>query len=220
MASKPSIKLISAPEELSGSINLPISKSLSNRALVLEFLSGNEIDKLEISSANDSQLLKSILSNGLQEDEIDVEDAGTVARFTLAICAVIDDKTRLVKGTERMHQRPMKPLTDALIQLGAQIEFLEKDGFLPLKISRTKTPNSSCQLDPSLSSQFLTALLLIAPKLPSNFSIELLSEITSKPYAEMTFELLKQYGFEVIESGNSLKIRVPSNSGQNFKLET
>ena len=207
MASKPSIRLKYAPDELSGSIRLPISKSLSNRGLVLEFLSCNDIDKLEISSANDSQLLKSILTSGLQEDEIYVEDAGTVARFTLAICAVIDANTRLINGTKRMHQRPMKPLTDALIQLGAKIDFLEKDGFLPLKITGTKNPNSNCQLDPSLSSQFLTALLIIAPKLPRNFTIELLSEITSRPYAEMTFELLKQYGFEVIEIGSSFKIQ-------------
>ncbi|MFY0673115.1 MAG: hypothetical protein JXQ87_06905 [Bacteroidia bacterium] len=217
MASKTSIKLISAPSELIGSIDLPISKSLSNRALVLEFLAGEDINTLEISSANDSQLLKRILSEGLKANEINVEDAGTVARFTLAICAVLDNKTRLIKGTERMHRRPMKPLTDALIQLGADIDFLDKDGFLPLKIKGTKNPKSNCTLNPSLSSQFLTALLLIAPKLPNNFKIELSSEITSRPYAQMTFELLKQYGFKVIESGKQLKIQNSKFKIQNLK---
>lgn len=209
MAQNSLIRLKSAPKSLVGNVVLPISKSLSNRALVLKFLLGEDLGQLKISSANDSQLLLRILLNFSHLNSIDVHDAGTVARFTLAICAVFDNKERTISGTERMHQRPVKPLVDALKQLGGKIQYLGKEGFLPLTIQGTNTPKPHCDLEPSLSSQFLTALLLIAPKLSLPFCISLSSQITSRPYAEMTFQLLKLYGYKFNETENHLTISKP-----------
>ena len=205
MAAKAKIKLIGIEQTQKRFIELPISKSLSNRALVLSYLNKNNIDDLAISTANDSQLLKNILKNELVESEINVEDAGTVARFTLALCAV-DDKTRLIYGTERMNQRPMVPLINALTQLGARVECLNKEGFLPVKITGTLAPSNHVEIDSKNSSQFLSALLLIAPKLPDPFTIELSSEIASNPSVDMTIKCLKQFGFDIRESQKSIVI--------------
>ena len=176
-------------------ISLPISKSLSNRVLILEKITGNQLGIKKFSEARDTEILQNLLSQTEQTQEIDVEDAGTVARFMLAYCATIPERTFHLHGTYRMHQRPIAPLVNALRALGCEIQYLREPGFLPLTIKSPRELKSETELDTSLSSQFLSALLLISPKIKTPFSIKLSSRVASLPYAKMTASIIEQYGY-------------------------
>ncbi|MBI1184526.1 hypothetical protein GC194_09650 [bacterium] len=205
------------PVSQSVAVHLPVCKSLSNRALILHFLHNKPIDSLQLSTANDTALMRNILESFYKSKEIDVADAGTVARFIMALCAVADTKTRTIYGSARMHERPMKALSDSLTMLGAKVEFLAQPGFLPLKITGTDKPATACEIDPTESSQFVSAILLLAPLLPLPFTIFLTDKITSKPYAEMTMGALKQYGYLVEEGKNQLRITKYKNENSHPK---
>lgn len=201
---------------LYGKINLPASKSISNRLQIINALSGGLIDIQNLSNARDTQTMKSLLADGLSIK--DVKDAGTAMRFLTAFYA-IGDKEIIIKGTERMHQRPIGILVDALNALGANIEYLEKNGYPPLKISPFQ-PIYACQeleIDSTISSQYISALMMIAPYLPTGLWLKLKGEIASKPYIKMTLELMKSCGADVEMKGDKIQIK-PSkyNSKKHF----
>ena len=179
------------------------SKSESNRLLLLKALfPGIEIENL--SNSDDSQLMQIALESS--EDIIDIHHAGTAMRFLTAYFSVQDDREIILTGSKRMKERPIKILVDALVELGADIEYLENLGFPPLKIKGKKLEGGKVSLSANVSSQYISALLLIAPKLKNGIELSLNGEITSTPYIKMTLNLLNQIGVNTSFEGNIIKV--------------
>ena len=179
------------------------SKSESNRLLLLKALfPGIEIENL--SNSDDSQLMQRALESS--EDIIDIHHAGTAMRFLTAYFSVQDDREIILTGSKRMKERPIKILVDALVELGADIEYMENPGFPPLKIKGKKLEGGKVSLSANVSSQYISALLLIAPKLKNGIELSLNGEITSTPYIKMTLNLLNQIGVNTSFEGNIIKV--------------
>jgi 3-phosphoshikimate 1-carboxyvinyltransferase len=209
---------IQKKSEVNGTItNLPSSKSLSNRALILNALSGNQSLVSNLSSARDTQSMQRLI--GSQDRVIDVLDAGTVMRFLTAYFS-ITDQNKIITGTERMKQRPIGLLVDALRSIGCQIQYLEKEGFPPIEIQSFKGQKSrSVSVPGNISSQYISALMMVAPKLPHGLSIQLLGNIGSRPYIEMTAELMRQFGIEVNWEGQTINIASSSFKKTSYRVE-
>lgn len=169
-------------------IQLSGSKSETNRLLILQKLFSN-IEIKNTSNAQDSQLLIKALNSC--EETIDIHHAGTAMRFLTAFFAIQDGKTTILTGSKRMKQRPIAPLVDALKNLGAEIHYIEKEGYPPIKIYGKTTTLSRVKISANISSQFITALILIGGKLENGLQIELIGKITSRPYLEMSLEVLR-----------------------------
>ena len=169
-------------------IQLSGSKSETNRLLILQKLFSN-IKIKNISNAQDSQLLIKALNSC--EETIDIHHAGTAMRFLTAFFAIQDGKTTILTGSKRMKQRPIAPLVDALKNLGAEIHYIEKEGYPPIKIYGKTTTLSRVKISANISSQFITALILIGGKLENGLQIDLIGKITSRPYLEMSLEVLR-----------------------------
>jgi len=177
------------------------SKSETNRLLLLKALYP-QIEVLNASDSDDSIAMKKALS----EDSaiIEVGHAGTAMRFLTAYLAIKGSSVVTLKGSARMHERPIGILVDALRALGAEIEYLGNDGFPPLKITGKKLYSNKISVRADVSSQFLSALLLIAPKLENGLELTLEGEITSRPYLEMTLSLLRQVGIRTQFDGQKI----------------
>ena len=167
------------------------SKSESNRILVLQKLF-REITIHNLSDSDDTHHLQAALSS--QDAEINVGHAGTAMRFLTAFFAIQQKRTTILSGSERMHQRPIKVLVEALRTLGAEISYLGNEGFPPLKITGKQLTKDQVKINGNISSQYISALLLIAASLPNGLRVELVGEITSIPYINMTLSLLNQIG--------------------------
>lgn len=184
-------------------INLPASKSMSNRWLMLNHLMGGHFRIGKLSTSGDTRLLRQLLAQ-LETNSSDVffcNNAGSVARFMMPLLAITSG-THLLTGDERLCQRPMAPLIDSLRQMGLRVTCTEKEGFLPVQIEGSVPTRRTVQVDPLLSSQFVSALLLVAPCLPEGISLTMTQRPTSRPYIEMTGEILQQAGVEVRRSSN------------------
>lgn len=186
-------------------IDLPTSKSISNRALILNALLNNKFVINELSLADDTQLMLDVLLN--ERNEVDIENAGTCMRFLTAFFASKQNKNINLIGSERMKQRPIKSLVDALIKLGADINYLEKPNYPPLKINGKKLMGNSIDIDASESSQFISALMLIAPFVQNGLSLNLLGNIASFDYVKMTAKIMNQIGLSVILVDNTITIK-------------
>lgn len=202
---------IKKKNEVTGTVaHLPSSKSLSNRALILNALSGNQSVVSNLSSARDTQLMRKLV--GSSEHVIDVMDAGTTMRFLTAYFAVTG-KNKTMTGTERMKQRPIGLLVDALRTLGAEIRYLEKEGFPSIEIiSFNGQKSNQVSIPGNISSQYISALMMIAPALPEGLQIHLEGKIGSRPYIEMTAALMRQFGASV--SWQDQTIHIPRSSFQ------
>lgn len=196
-------------DEVRGVIALPASKSIANRLLVINALAGNSIIINNLSQANDTHLLQGILSelptNNTALVEIDCHDAGTAMRFLTAFFAITNGKW-LLKGTERMHQRPIGILVEKLKELGADIEYLHTEGYPPLLINGKQLKGGEISIDAGISSQYISALMMIAPYLKNGLILQLAGKITSKPYIYITTGLMQQCGGMVDFTGNTLTI--------------
>lgn len=190
---------------LKGTISLESSKSESNRALIINALAGGEHTNIHnLSKARDTQTMLQLLSR--KHAEYDVKDAGTTMRFLTAYLA-IHGEGEMITGTERMKQRPIGPLVDALRQIGAEISYLENEGFPPLKINRIETQQTNVISIPgNISSQYISALLMIAPCLPQGLIIKLTTEIYSRPYIQMTLDLMRAFGVSAKWVGKKIAI--------------
>lgn len=181
-------------------LTIPASKSISNRVLIIRALCSGEFTILNLAPSTDTQLLQ----HALQSDNtiLDLDNAGTTFRFLTAYYA-LKGKEVILTGSDDMKRRPVGPLVDALIQLGAKIEYLENENFPPIKIHQAKLTHSKASINANVSSQYISALLLIAPCLPNGLDLTLTGEVLSMPYIEMTIALMQQYGIEVerLESG-------------------
>ena len=189
------------------------SKSETNRLLLLKALYPNIVIE-NASNSDDSEVMNSALNSNNQT--IDVHHAGTAIRFLTAYFASQESKTVLLTGSSRMKERPIKILVDALIQLGAEIEYLENDGFPPIKISGQKLTATRVSLPANVSSQYISALLLIAPSLQNGLELELIGEITSASYINMTLKLLQEIGVKTSFVGNLIIVK-PKSQDQKSK---
>ena len=167
------------------------SKSISNRLLILSYLFEN-ITIENLSNSQDTQLLQNALES--EAETIDIHHAGTAMRFLTSYLAIQEGRTTILTGSDRMKQRPIQFLVDALRDLGADISYLEKEGFPPLKIVGKKLEKSSVTIPANISSQFISSLMLIGSKLENGLEIHLEGKITSRPYLEMTLKILRNIG--------------------------
>ena len=191
-------------ESRKSKVKITGSKSETNRLLLLQALYPNLILE-NTSNSDDSEVMIKALSS--DESLIDIHHAGTAMRFLTAYFAVQEGKTVTLTGSPRMKERPIKILVAALQQLGAEIDYLEKDGFPPIKITGKKLNHHAVSLPANISSQYISALLLIAPKLENGLEITLEGEITSVPYIKMTLALLNEIEIETSFVGDKIKIK-------------
>ena len=195
------------------SIAISGSKSESNRLLLLQKLYGN-IQLKNISDAHDVQVMQKALKS--KSEIIDIHHAGTAMRFLTAYFAFANNKTLVLTGSERMQNRPIQILVEALQKLGAEINYTKKEGFPPLQISGKSNQEDVIELHANISSQYISALLLIAPKLKNGLQIKLQGKITSLPYLKMTLQLLEKIGVEFTFENNLIVVK-PKQQIQNLQ---
>lgn len=203
-------------------IPLPASKSESNRALMIAAYGGFALDVENLSDSKDTQTLQKVLRGlppidsssptSLHRNDIegnpriiDIADCGTAARFmtTYLACRV---GNCILTGTDRMKQRPMASLVDALRRLGANIQYVENEGYLPLRIKGNQIKGGKVSIDMTQSSQFASSLLLAAPMWPQGLEMELLGELSSLPYLEMTLAMIRHFGADIIQRERMIKV--------------
>lgn len=182
---------LTAPASLHASVQLPASKSISNRALILHALSGGATRPENLSDCDDTQVMIRALDH--MPDVIDIHAAGTAMRFLTAYLCVTPG-THVITGTERMQQRPIRILVDALRTLGARIEYAGNEGFPPLRITGTRLTGSEIELAGNVSSQYISALLMIGAVLPAGLKLQLTGDIVSRPYINLTLQLMHDFG--------------------------
>lgn len=199
-----------------GTVLLRGSKSITNRLLIMQAVAGTNVQLDNFPAAGDSVLLRQLLEN--LPSTVDARDAGTVFRFLTALLAVREGEY-LLTGTARMCQRPIGDLVDALRALGADIAYAGREGFPPLRIRGRKLHGGAITINTRISSQFASALLLIAPAMPRGLALTLTQPPVSAPYLQMTIRLMQQFGVPVHQDG--LRIVVPPQSYhmQNFFIE-
>ncbi len=194
------------------------SKSESNRLLILQALYQN-LDIENLSTSDDTQVLKAALT--ANNNHIDIHHAGTAMRFLTAYYACFTKKTITLTGSERMQNRPIKILVEALRQMGAKIDYIKKKGYPPLKIQPSSITKSEVNIQANTSSQYISALMLVAPKLKNGLTINFTSAITSLPYLKMTQNLMQNLGFEVDFTKKSIDIKLKENlKSQSYKVES
>lgn len=194
-----------SPSEIT--IQLPVSKSESNRAQIISFLSGGKVTALNFSDAKDSSTLYSLISQ-ISDGKVfylNCGPAGTTFRFLLSVAAINYGEWTLT-GSERMKQRPIGILVEALRTLGAEIDYLEKEGFPPLKIKGKELIGGKITIDAGTSSQFVSSLLMIAPVLKNGLEIEFKNKVVSLPYIKMTLEMMKRCGADFQVTENKIRI--------------
>lgn len=182
-----------SPDSLQGEIFVTGSKSEANRLLILQALYP-EVEIRNLSESDDTKALQKALAT--KEGTVDIHHAGTAMRFLTAYYASREGMEILLTGSERMQERPVKLLVDALRSLGAEIEYLGNEGFPPLRIKGKKLEQHKVVLKANISSQYISALMLVAPSLPRGLDINLKGQITSVPYINMTLALLRKAGVE------------------------
>jgi 3-phosphoshikimate 1-carboxyvinyltransferase len=203
---------------LSGTITgLPSSKSLSNRALIIEALAGTQSVVSNLSSARDTVLMKALVRRA--DHEINVIDAGTTMRFLTAYFS-LTDQHKVLTGSARMKERPIGLLVDALRSIGATIKYLGQEGFPPIETTGFKKQIADSVTVPgNVSSQYISALMMVAPALPSGLTISLTGKIGSRPYIEMTASLMRHFGHQVYFEGQTIRIPNGRYSSVPYRVE-
>lgn len=182
---------VTAPAEIHTTIQLPSSKSISNRALIINALGNGTHHPENLSDCDDTRVMIRALND--DKETIDIMAAGTAMRFLTAYLSVTPG-TRIITGTERMQQRPIQVLVNALRELGADIEYVANDGFPPLRITGRELRKDTISLPGNVSSQYISALLMIAPVLTNGLTIRLTGDIISRPYINLTLQLMNDFG--------------------------
>jgi 3-phosphoshikimate 1-carboxyvinyltransferase len=197
---------------------LPSSKSISNRVLIINALAEGGSSLHNLSDANDTQLMLRLVNS--QSEEIDVEDAGTTMRFLTAYFSVRNEK-KIMTGSHRMKERPIALLIEALRSLGAEIEYMGVDGFPPHRLKGfLAQKTSSIKIRGDVSSQYISALMMIGPKLPLGLTLELQGKVGSRPYIEMTASLMKQFGVSLDFTANIISIKPQTYKPAQFTVES
>lgn len=203
--------LVRSKGEVSGKLVISGSKSQTNRLLLLQ-AQYPQLVLENVSDSDDSAVMAAALQS--KDGTIDIHHAGTAMRFLTAYYAIQEGKTVILTGSARLKERPIAILVDALRQLGAAISYEGNEGFPPLRITGKKLSQNKAALNANVSSQYISALLLIAPKLENGLQLTLKGEITSRPYIEMTLGLLSQVGVRSTFEGNTITVDPATGSRQ------
>lgn len=209
---------LSAPSVVRTTIQLPASKSISNRALIINALARGTTPPCNLSDCDDTLvMIKALAENN---ETIDIMAAGTAMRFLTAYLSTVQG-THILTGTERMQQRPIQILVNALRELGAQIEYAGKEGFPPLRIHGTELKGNELTLKGNVSSQYISALLMIGPVLKNGLCLHLTGEIISLPYINLTLQLMKEFGAKAAwTSENSIEVTPKPYTPVSFMVES
>ncbi len=186
---------LSGPQELRFTVPLPASKSVSNRALVINALARGPQLPLNLSDCDDTRVVLDALRH--MPEIIDIGAGGTAMRFMTAYLCTLPGHVHTITGTERMKHRPIGKLVDALRQLGAQIDYLGEEGFPPLRIQGSHLAGGSVVMDGGVSSQFISALLMIGPVMEHGLELTLTGQIISRPYIDLTLHTMHDFGAKV-----------------------
>ena len=223
-------KIYKADKRLEGTVHLTASKSESNRVLLVQALSTQRFRTTNLADSMDTQILAEILknetsgehANTLKKLNFEVSyytgPGGTTIRFLTAFFACREG-TRILAGSDRMNQRPIKVLVDALNSLGAKITYLGTEGCPPLRIEGKKLKGGDLTMDAGVSSQFITALLLIAPSLENGLNIHLTGRIVSRSYIMMTLKVLEHFGIKFKWEGNTISVPHQEYQGWDYNVE-
>lgn len=194
---------ILAPSRVAGSVCLPLSKSISNRALIISALSGREIDSCDVAKCDDTDAMLNALSDKGAK-EVNIGAAGTAMRFLTAYYSVQQGREVVLDGSERMRHRPIKVLVDALRECGADIEYVGEEGFPPLRIKGARLQANEIKIPGNISSQYISAILMISPLIEGLTQVSLTGEVISRPYIDMTLSLMRKSGVETHWNGNDI----------------
>lgn len=208
---------IIAPRKIEGEIDLPASKSISNRVLLLNALCATPGRLSNLAQCDDTDAVLSALAQP-DASEVNIGAAGTAMRFLTAYFATREGREVVIDGTERMRQRPIGVLVDALRQLGADIEYVEAEGYPPLKITGTRLHGGALTVSGSVSSQYITAILLIAPVI-GGITLTIEGEIMSRPYIDMTLALMARYGVKAEWRENVIHVPAGEYTALDFTVE-
>lgn len=208
-------------KELKGDIYLPASKSESNRLLVIDALLGSEDLQIgNLSTSNDTKVLNNALLSLLRlkgtniSVTLDMEDSGTAMRFITAYASAINVKS-LITGSERMKERPLSILVNTLNDIGAHIKYTENNGFPPILLEGKRIKGGVIDIDATISSQYISALMLIAPKMTNGLIMYLKGDIASYPYINMTAKVMEYFGVEILMHKNAIAIKKQKYSSRN-----
>ena len=182
---------ITAPKTLNATVALPASKSISNRALIIYALSGGQVLPQNLSDCDDTEVIINALRD--MSEEINIKAAGTAMRFMTAYLSVAGG-THTITGTERMKHRPIGILVDALRALGADITYAGEEGYPPLRITGQKLNGGTLEIAGNVSSQYISALLMIGPALEKGLELRLTGDIISRPYIDLTLYMMGEFG--------------------------
>lgn len=208
---------IIAPRRIEGEIDLPASKSISNRVLLLNALCATPGRLSNLAQCDDTDAVLSALAQP-DASEVNIGAAGTAMRFLTAYFATREGREVVIDGTERMRQRPIGVLVDALRQLGADIEYVKAEGYPPLKITGTRLHGGALTVSGSVSSQYITAILLIAPVI-GGIALTIEGEIMSRPYIDMTLALMARYGVKAEWRENVIHVPAGEYTALDFTVE-
>ncbi|HMX59084.1 MAG TPA: 3-phosphoshikimate 1-carboxyvinyltransferase [Chitinophagales bacterium] len=202
---------------IQGEVQLNGSKSISNRVLIIDALCNHQLQLENISNADDTVFLQQILQSN--DAVLDAGAGGTTFRFLTAYLSTQEGREVVLTGSERMQQRPIKILVDALLQLGADISYVNKEGFPPLRIRGKKLKGGKISLPADTSSQYITALLLIAPTLQEGLALELIGKIVSVPYIKMTLKIMEYFGVKSTFTNNIITVESSQYEPKPFYIE-
>ena len=207
-----------APKAMDCTIDLPASKSISNRALIINALSGSKETPENLSDCDDTDVMVNALRD--MPYEINIKAAGTAMRFTTALLSVTEGEEHVITGTDRMKHRPIEVLVNALRNLGADIEYAGEEGFPPLKIRGKKLAGGLLEIPGNVSSQYISALLMIGPRLTNGLTLRLTGDIISRPYIEMTICTMQEFGADAEwTDGSTIRVKAGGYKERAFFIE-
>ena len=208
---------IISPTRLNANIQLPASKSVSNRALIIYALSGGYKLPQNLSDCDDTEVIINAIR--YMPEVIDIKAAGTAMRFMMAYLSVMRG-THVITGTDRMKHRPISVLVDALRKLGAQIEYVGEEGFPPLRITGRKLTGGLLEIPGNVSSQYISALLMIGPVLEEGLELRLTGDIISRPYIDLTLWMMREFGADADWSaGDTISVKPQPYSNRDYVIE-
>lgn len=208
---------IKGPASLKVAVQLPASKSMSNRALILNALSYSPYEISNLSDCDDTDVMVKALNSN--ERDFDIKAAGTAMRFLTAFLSKVVGEWTLT-GSERMKNRPIRILVDALNQLGGRIEYMEKEGYPPLRIFGSALQGGEISLSGGVSSQYISALLMIAPLMEKGLILHLEGNIISKPYIYLTIQLMARFGVKADWNGQTIRVLPQEYQPVRFTVES
>ena len=210
--------IVKAPNRIKAEINLPASKSISNRVLVIHSLSGGNATLHNLSDCDDTQVMINALRD--MPEVIDIKAAGTAMRFMSAYLSVTEGE-HVITGTERMKHRPIGVLVDALRRLGADIEYVGEQGYPPLRIRGKQLEGGTLEVPGNISSQYISALLMIGPALRNGLELRLTGDIISRPYIDLTLHVMHEFGCKIEWSSvDTISVKPQRYDDREYVVET